>query len=248
MALSTTAEGPTRTSDFAELVEAHQAMVFSLAYHFLHDRTAAEEIAQDVFLELHLHLNELESSEHRISWLRRVALNRCIDEGRRRKRHREAQIEELPEPIAPAAKVDQWTHERLQWPALDWNGEPGEIGQYRGVTGCNETHLAGSDGALRGVYALNLIVPDVEACHFGALNDIHPKVARCLCIAPGHPVMFGDAATRLVGGSMNRIPDIFADIDDGHQLLHFCWSEPLTINAIEGIRIEIPAYRSHITN
>lgn len=114
MALSTTAEGPTRTSDFAELVEAHQAMVFSLAYHFLHDRTAAEEIAQDVFLELHLHVNELESSEHLISWLRRVALNRCIDEGRRRKRRREAQIEELPEPIAPAANVDQWTHERLR--------------------------------------------------------------------------------------------------------------------------------------
>ena len=33
---------------------------------------------------------------------------------RRRKRRREAQIEELPEPIAPAANVDQWTHERLR--------------------------------------------------------------------------------------------------------------------------------------
>src|SRR5882672_303038 len=102
----------------------------------------------------------------------------------------------------------QWTDQRLQWPALDWNGESGEIGQQRGMTGCNETHLAGSDGALGGVYALDLIVPDVKACHFGALDDIHPKVARCLRIAPGHPVMFGDSATRLVGGTMNRIPDI----------------------------------------
>ena len=102
----------------------------------------------------------------------------------------------------------QWTDQRLQWPALDWNGESGEIGQQRGMTGCNEAHLAGSDGALGGVYALDLIVPDVKACHFGALDDIHPKIARCLRIAPGHPVMFGDAATRLVGGTMNRIPDI----------------------------------------
>jgi len=34
---------------FADLVRAHQAMVFSIAYHFLRDRPAAEEIAQDVF-------------------------------------------------------------------------------------------------------------------------------------------------------------------------------------------------------
>ena len=39
--------------DFAELVRAHESMVFSLAYHFLHDRDAAEEVAQEVFLSLH---------------------------------------------------------------------------------------------------------------------------------------------------------------------------------------------------
>src|SRR5450432_3582675 len=116
------------------------------------------------------------------------------------------------------------------------------------MTGCNETHLAGCDSALGGVYALDLIVPDVKACHFDALDDIHPKVARCFRIAPGHPVMFGDAATLLVAGTMNRIPNIRADIDDGYQFLHLSRSEPLTVDAVEGIRIEIPAFRSHITN
>ena len=29
----------------------------------------------------------------------------------------------------------QWTDQRLQWPALDRNGEPGEIGQQRRMTG-----------------------------------------------------------------------------------------------------------------
>ena len=105
------------------------------------------------------------------------------------------------------------------------------------MTGRNETYLAGSDSSLRSMHALNFIVLDVKACHFGALDDIHPKVARCLRIAPGHPVMFGDAATRLVGGAMNRIPDILADIDDGNKLLHLCRSEPLTVDTVQGIRI-----------
>ena len=38
--------------DFEDLVRRHQAMVFSIAFHFLQDRAAAEELAQDVFLQL----------------------------------------------------------------------------------------------------------------------------------------------------------------------------------------------------
>ena len=42
--------------DFGELMREHRAMVFSVAWHFLHDRDLAEEIAQDVFLSLHKNL------------------------------------------------------------------------------------------------------------------------------------------------------------------------------------------------
>ncbi|HEX5433852.1 MAG TPA: sigma factor, partial [Candidatus Angelobacter sp.] len=37
---------------FAEIVAAHQAMVFSIALHYLQDRSLAEDLAQEVFLEL----------------------------------------------------------------------------------------------------------------------------------------------------------------------------------------------------
>jgi RNA polymerase sigma-70 factor (ECF subfamily) len=92
-------------SDFAELVSEHQSMVYSLAYHFLRDRTAAEEIAQDVFLELHLHLGELQSPEHVVFWLRRVTANRCIDETRRRRRRPEVQLDETFELVAPKERL-----------------------------------------------------------------------------------------------------------------------------------------------
>ena len=70
---------------FAEIVEQHQSMVFSIAYHFLHDRGLAEEIAQDVFLELDKNLCRIKSPEHALNWLRRVALNRAADALRRRR-------------------------------------------------------------------------------------------------------------------------------------------------------------------
>jgi hypothetical protein len=38
---------------FADIVRQHQAMVFSLARHFTRDQSAAEDLAQDVFLDLY---------------------------------------------------------------------------------------------------------------------------------------------------------------------------------------------------
>jgi RNA polymerase sigma-70 factor, ECF subfamily len=68
---------------FGEIIREHQDMVFSIAWHFLHDRDRAEEIAQEVFLKLYRTLGEIESPAHLTFWLRRVTANRCIDESRR---------------------------------------------------------------------------------------------------------------------------------------------------------------------
>ncbi|MGA2149233.1 MAG: sigma factor, partial [Bryobacteraceae bacterium] len=46
--------------DFNRLVKEHQAMVYSVAWHFLRDRPLAEEVAQDVFLSLHRNLATIE--------------------------------------------------------------------------------------------------------------------------------------------------------------------------------------------
>ncbi len=71
--------------DFERLVDEHQSMVFSLAWRMTGDRGLAEEVAQDVFLELDRHMDRIESPEHAMFWLRRVAMNRSADALRRRK-------------------------------------------------------------------------------------------------------------------------------------------------------------------
>ncbi len=72
-------------ADFEQLVDEHQSMVFSLAWRMTGDRGLAEEIAQDVFLELDKHLGRIDSESHARFWLRRVTMSRSTDALRRRK-------------------------------------------------------------------------------------------------------------------------------------------------------------------
>lgn len=58
---------------FASIVREHQAMVFSLAYHFLHDRPLAEDMAQEVFLHLFENLRSVQSAAQLKFWLRKAA-------------------------------------------------------------------------------------------------------------------------------------------------------------------------------
>jgi RNA polymerase sigma-70 factor (ECF subfamily) len=71
--------------DFEQIVDEHQSMVFSLALRMTGDRGLAEEIAQDVFMELDRHIAKIESAQHAICWLRRVTISRSTDALRRRR-------------------------------------------------------------------------------------------------------------------------------------------------------------------
>ena len=72
-------------------------MVFSIALRILGDRFLAEETAQDVFVELHRSLGRLESEQHVLFWLRRVAAHRATDCLRRRSLRPEFMAEEWTE-------------------------------------------------------------------------------------------------------------------------------------------------------
>ena len=99
--------------DFADIVRRYQSMVYSIAQHFLADRSAAEELAQDVFLQLHATLPTLKSEEHVKFWLRKVTVHRCIDYQRRRKLP-QVSLEDAPEPFAPTHAEDLLLAKRLQ--------------------------------------------------------------------------------------------------------------------------------------
>ena len=98
--------------DYPELVRTYQRRIFSLAYHFLHDRTVAEEAAQDVFLQLFRALPSIKSEEHVVAWLYKVTSHRCIDYARRRRK--DLALEDIPEPMAEVAENDFLLDRRLK--------------------------------------------------------------------------------------------------------------------------------------
>lgn len=106
--------GSLEQGDFTRLVYEHQGMVFSIAYHLVHDRALAEEIAQDVFLQLHRAIESLKSEEHATAWLRKVTVHRAIDCSRRRFAKAEIPLVDVPEPASLPAPVDPLLSRRLR--------------------------------------------------------------------------------------------------------------------------------------
>ena len=99
---------------FADIVREHQSMVFSIAYHFLHDRSLAEEAAQDVFLRLYQNLASIKSPQHLLFWLRKVACRRALDEVRKLPKTPPASLEDVREPAAELPDSDPLLGEGLR--------------------------------------------------------------------------------------------------------------------------------------
>ncbi len=100
--------------DFNRILADNQSLVFSLALRFLRDRAGAEELAQDVFLQLYQRLGRIESPAHAASWLRRAICHRCIDEARKRRLRPRLSLEAVPEPSAEPADPDLLLNDRLR--------------------------------------------------------------------------------------------------------------------------------------
>jgi RNA polymerase sigma-70 factor (ECF subfamily) len=92
-------------ASFEWIVRRYQNMVFSLAYHFSHDRALAEDLAQEVFLDLFRSAASIQSPAHLEFWLRRVTVHRTIDHARRN-RMQFSNLEDVAEPQAEVRESD----------------------------------------------------------------------------------------------------------------------------------------------
>ena len=95
-----------RREGFAGLVRLHQARVFGLALRMLTDRFLAEDLAQEVFLQLHRSIGSIESSRHLVFWLRQVTTRRAIDRLRHERRATTVPLDESLGLVAPEAPAD----------------------------------------------------------------------------------------------------------------------------------------------
>lgn len=89
---------------FEELYERHSRIVYSLVLRILRQGSTAEEVVQDVFLQLWRNSGQFDVHRPFVPWLLTLARNRALDQLRlksERQRRREDQTEELPQvPVA----------------------------------------------------------------------------------------------------------------------------------------------------
>src|SRR5688572_23531513 len=72
---------------FAHLVDKYKQSVINLAYRTLRDSTEAEDLAQNVFVQVHRSAHRYQASAKFSTWLFTITRNLCLNEIRRRSRH-----------------------------------------------------------------------------------------------------------------------------------------------------------------
>jgi len=73
---------------FAVLVDKYKGPVMNLAWRMLNDPTEAEDLAQNVFIQVYRSADRYRASSKFSTWLFTIARNLCLNELRRRSRHR----------------------------------------------------------------------------------------------------------------------------------------------------------------
>lgn len=97
---------PTPNERLTALYRAHGAMVFRLALRYGGDRSWAEDVTQEVFLQAFTHVDELAEVHNPAGWLYRVTTRRCLNRLRGQQLRASAPVrwalrDRLPEPNTP---------------------------------------------------------------------------------------------------------------------------------------------------
>src|SRR6266481_6084559 len=71
---------------FRLLFEAYKDRVFSIACYSLGDKTAADDITQQIFVKLFTRIGQFRGDSEFTTWLYRLVINACLDERRRQRR------------------------------------------------------------------------------------------------------------------------------------------------------------------
>ncbi len=105
---------------FKLLVETFKDKVLNTCYHFLHNQLDAEDLAQDVFIEVYRSIRFFREDAQLSTWIYRIAVNKSLDFIRKKKRKKrfahvvsffastaEERELQLPAPDDPQSDLDQ---------------------------------------------------------------------------------------------------------------------------------------------
>jgi len=71
---------------FRKLVDKYKDAILNICYGYLRNRADAEDLAQDVFVEVYHSIDSFRENSSLYTWIYRIAVTKCLDELRYRKR------------------------------------------------------------------------------------------------------------------------------------------------------------------
>jgi len=110
---------------FKRLVELYKDNVLNTCYHFLHNELDAEDLAQEVFIEVFRSIDHFRENAQLSTWIYRIAVNKSLDFVRKKKRKKRFSFvvslagfgeeeKELPLPAPSNPQTDLEQKERIQ--------------------------------------------------------------------------------------------------------------------------------------
>ena len=73
---------------FKKLVDTHQKLVVNTCYGLVQNREDAEDVAQEVFVEVYRNIEKFRSDSKLSTWLYRIAVNRSLNHIRDNRKHK----------------------------------------------------------------------------------------------------------------------------------------------------------------
>ena len=136
---------------FQQLVDQHQYKVINTCYGFVHNKEDAEDIAQEVFLEVYSSIATFRQESKLSTWIYRICVTKSLDFLRKQKRKKRAgflrsmfsrdkEVEQVPSSPStnPHANIERREREQILRQAVDALSENQKIAitlsQYEGFS------------------------------------------------------------------------------------------------------------------
>ena len=68
---------------FREIVDKYKTLVYNACYHILQNRTEAEDISQEVFIEVYESIDKFRNESKLSTWLYRISINKSLNHYRK---------------------------------------------------------------------------------------------------------------------------------------------------------------------
>src|SRR5216684_6716743 len=82
---------------FEELVARHRDKIYARAFSMMRNEDEAVDLSQEAWVKSWQRLEQFQGESSFGTWVTRIVINLCLDQLRRRKRHRTESIEEMDE-------------------------------------------------------------------------------------------------------------------------------------------------------